>query len=306
VGRYLARRLLIALPTLVGAATASFILVRLIPGDPARVMLGPNASPGEIAQFRSQLGLDQSIWYQYFSYMGRLFRGDFGNSAASGRPVIDEIGARAVNTVELAVAAMILALIIGCLLGMVAALKRDTIWDVSLSGISVAGVSMPVYWIGLLLVIVFAIDLHWLPSSGSGSWQHLVLPAVTLSFFAVGFLSRQTRSAMVDIMEQDFVRSLRAKGLSQGAVVVRHALRNASLPIVTVAGLQFGQMLGGAIVTETIFAWPGLGQLLVNSINARDYVTVQGLVFVFAATLILINLLTDFLYAYLDPRIKYD
>lgn len=306
MGRYLARRLLLALPTLVGAATLTFILVRLIPGDPARVMLGPDATPSEITQFRHQLGFDQSVLVQYLTYMGRLFRGDLGTSAVSGRPVIDEIGARAMNTIELAVAAMLLALIIGGLLGIIAALKRDSIWDVALSGVSVAGVSMPVYWIGLLLVIVFAVNLRWLPSSGSGSWQHIVLPTVTLSFFAVGFLSRQTRSALIDTLEQDYIRSVRARGLSQGAVVMRHALRNASLPIVTVAGLLFAQMLGGAILTETIFSWPGLGQLLVNSINARDYVTVQALVFVFAVTLIVVNLLTDFLYAYLDPRIKYD
>ncbi|MFG3690238.1 ABC transporter permease [Micromonospora sp. CB01531] len=303
---YVARRLLIAVPTLFGVATVSFLLMRIIPGDPARVMAGPQATAEDVERLRQQLGLGGSIWSQYVEYITRLMQGDLMVSARTGTPVIDEIAARAQATVTLAVLAIVVAVVVGCTLGVLAALRRDSVVDLILSGVSVFGVSMPVYWVGLLLIMLFSVQLGWLPAGGSDSWASVVLPTVALSFFAVGFISRQTRSAMVETMELDFIRSVRAKGISRSALVIRHGLRNAALPIMTVVGLQFGQLLGGAVLTETIFAWPGLGRLLIDSISARDFATVQGTVFVFAAALILVNLLTDILYAYADPRIRYD
>jgi len=306
MGGYVARRLLIAIPTLFGVATFSFLLLRLIPGDPARVMAGPQATAEDVDRLRSQLGLDGSLSSQYLDYMGRVLHGDLTISARTGTPVLDEIKARASATVVLAVLAIVVAVIVGCSLGVIAALRRDSALDLLLSGISVLGVSMPVYWIGLLLIIFFSVHLGWLPAGGADSWRAHVLPTVALSFFAVGFISRQTRSAMVETMELDFIRTVRAKGVSHAAVVFRHGLRNAALPVVTVVGLQFGQLLGGAVLTETIFAWPGVGRLLIESINARDFAAVQGVVLVFAVALILVNLATDLLYAYIDPRIRYD
>jgi len=303
---YVGKRLLIAVPTLLGVATVSFLLMRLIPGDPAQVMLGPTATAQEIARFRVQLGLDKPLWYQYVHYLGVLAQGNLGSSATTGRPVIDEIAARAPYTIELAVFALLLAVLVGCGLGLAAALRRDSLTDMALSGFSVAGVSMPVYWLGLLLVLVFAVKLRLLPAAGAATPQSFILPVVTLSLFTMGFISRQTRSALIEVLDQDFIRNLRAKGLRRRSVIGRHALRNASLPILTVIGLQFSQMIGGAVLTETVFAWPGLGQLLVNSINARDYVTVQGITFVLAVTVVMVNIVIDILYAYLDPRIRYD
>ena len=306
MGNYVARRLLIAIPTLLGVVTFSFLLLRLIPGDPARVMAGPEASAEDVERLRRQLGLDGSLWSQYVDYVGRVVQGDLTTSLRTGTPVLDEIVARIPATASLAVLAIVVAVVVGCTLGIIAALRRDTIVDVVLSGVSVLGVSMPVYWIGLLMIILFSVKLGWLPAAGMDSPQSYILPTAALSFFAIGFISRQTRSAMVETMDLDFIRTVKAKGASPATVILRHGLRNASLPVVTVVGLQFGQLLGGAVLTETIFAWPGLGRLLIESINARDFAAVQGVVLVFAVALILVNLVTDLLYAYIDPRIRYD
>ena len=306
MGTYVARRLLIAIPTLLGVVTFSFLLLRLIPGDPARVMAGPEATAADVERLRRQLGLDGSLWSQYVDYLGRVVQGDLTTSLRTGTPVLDEIAARIPATVSLAVLAITVAVVVGCTLGVIAALRRDTPVDVLLSGLSVLGVSMPVYWVGLLIIILFSVTLGWLPAAGMGSWQTYILPTAALSLFAVGFISRQTRSAMVETMDLDFIRTVKAKGVSRTALVLRHGLRNASLPVVTVVGLQFGQLLGGAVLTETIFAWPGLGRLLIESIDARDFAAVQGVVLVFALALILVNLATDLLYAYIDPRIRYE
>jgi peptide/nickel transport system permease protein len=303
---YIARRCLIAIPTLLGVATISFMLMRIIPGDPAKVMAGPQASAEQVAQLRHQLGLDDSLSAQYGKYLDRLLHGNLGTSARTGSSVISEISSRAPFTVELALMAMVIAVLLGCTLGIIAAVRRDSWLDAVLSAVSVIGVSMPVYWVGLLFVLLFAVNLHWLPAAGAGSLSAYVLPSVTLSLFATGFISRQTRSSMLEVLGQDFIRSARAKGLGRGAVILRHGLRNASLPVITVVGLQFGQLLGGAILTETIFAWPGIGRLLVDSIASRDYSTVQGVVLLFAIALIVVNLATDLLYSYVDPRIRYD
>lgn len=303
---YAARRLMVAVPTLWGVATISFLLLHLIPGDPARVMAGPAASPETVARLRHQFGLDRSLPDQYLTYLGNLLRGDFGTSARTGNPVMTEIAARAPFTIELAVFAIIIAAVAGTLFGVVAAVRRNSAADTALSGFSVLGVSMPVYWVGLLLVLLFAVNLRWLPAAGANSLDSYILPGVTLALFPIGFISRQVRASMIEVLGQDFIRTSYAKGIGRAGVVIRHGLRNALLPVTTVIGLQFGQLLGGAILTETIFAWPGLGRLLVDSISSRDYAVVQGVVFLFAVALIVINLVTDILYSYIDPRIRYD
>lgn len=302
---YSGRRLLIGVPTLIGVATISFLLLRLIPGDPARLMAGPTASAAQVEHLRQQFGLTGSELSQYVRYLGRLVSGDLGRSTLTGQTVTSEIATAFPFTLELAVAAACLAVLVGCPLGIVAALRHGRIVDTALSGVSVLGVSMPVYWSGLLLIILFAVDLRLLPAAGAETISSMVLPSVTLSLFAIGFISRQTRSAMLEALSQDYTRTARAKGMPARVVILKHALRNAAVPVVTVAGLQFGQLLGGAVLTETIFGWPGLGNLLVQAINARDYATVQGAVLLFAIAVMIVNLSTDLLYAVIDPRVRY-
>ncbi|HEY1914856.1 MAG TPA: ABC transporter permease [Streptosporangiaceae bacterium] len=306
MGFYVSRRLLVGLPTLLGVATVSFLLLRLIPGDPAKLMAGPTATPAQVEHLRVQFGLTGSEISQYFRYLGNLLHGNLGISTLTGQAVSSEIATAFPYTLELAVAGIILALAVGVPLGIAAALRRGGLVDTALSGVSVIGVSMPVYWSGLLLIILFAAKLKLLPAAGAESPDSIILPAVTLSLFAIGFISRQTRSAMIEALSQDYTRTARAKGMPRRVVVLKHALRNAAVPIVTVAGLQFGQLLGGAVLTETIFGWPGLGNMLVQSINARDYATVQGAVLLFAVAVLVVNLATDILYATIDPRVRYD
>ncbi len=303
---YIVRRVLVAVPTVLGVATVVFFLRRLLPGDPAIIIAGPQATPEAIANIRRQLGLDQPLWQQYGSFMGGLFRGDLGISTRTGEPVIQEIFTRAPFTAELAVCSLVLAVAVGVTAGVLAATRRNTGADLGISGGAVFGVSMPVYWLGLMLIIVFAVRLRVLPAAGTDAGVvSLVLPTVTLALFSMGLVTRQTRSAMLEVLGQDFVRTARAKGASRRAVLVRHALRNALLPIVTTIGLQFGTLLGGAVLTETVFAWPGVGRLLVDSIGSRDYPVVQGVVLLLSVAFITINLLTDLIYAYVDPRIRY-
>lgn len=303
---YIIRRLLIAIPTLIGVATISFLLMRLIPGDPARVIAGPNATPADVEHLRHELGLDQPGWEQYLTFIGHLLQFNLGTSAVTGQSVTSEILSRLPYTLELAFIAVAVAIVVGIALGVFAAMRHNSLLDVLISAFSVFGVSTPVFWTGLLAIILFAVDLHLLPAAGSTQWDGFVLPSATLAFFVVGFIARQTRGAMLEVLGLDYVRTARAKGASRASVLMKHGLRNALLPITTTIGLQFGQLLGGAILTETIYAWPGMGQLLVNSISARDYSVVQGVAFVFAFGLIVVNLITDLLYAVVDPRIRYD
>ena len=303
---YVVRRILIAIPTVLGVATVIFFLRLLLPGDPANIIAGPQATPEAIANIRHQLGLDQPLWQQYLSFMGGLLHGDLGISNRTGLPVIQEIATRAPFTAELAIASLTLAVVVGICAGVFAATRRSSATDLGISGSAVFGVSMPVYWLGLMLIIVFAVRLRVLPAAGSDQGvASLVLPTITLALFSMGLVTRQTRSAMLEVLGQDFVRTARAKGAGRGTVLVRHALRNALLPIVTTIGLQFGILLGGAVLTESVFAWPGVGRLLVDSISARDYPVVQGVVLLLSVAFITINLLTDLLYAYVDPRIRY-
>jgi peptide/nickel transport system permease protein len=303
---YIIRRVLIAIPTLLGAATVSFLLMRLIPGDPARVIAGVNATPADVDRIRHQLGLDEPIWQQYVHFIGNLFQLNLGISARTGQSVLGEILGRLPYTIELAVIATAIAVVVGLTLGVLAATRHNSALDVAISALSVFGVSVPVFWTGLLLIILFAVNLHLRPAAGATQPTGFVLPSVTLAFFSVGIIARQTRSSMLEVMGLDYVRTARAKGAARTTVLLKHALRNALLPVITAIGLQFGALLGGAILTETIYSWPGVGRLLTESISSRDYATVQGTVFIFAVALILVNLVTDLVYAYVDPRIRYD
>ncbi len=302
---YLVRRVLLSVPTVLGVATLIFLLVHLLPGDPARVIAGVNATPADVERIRHQLGLDQPGWQQYLSFLGRLAHGDLGTSTHTLNPVTSEIAARALYTAELAALSIVIAIAVGVAAGVVAATRRNTAMDLLISGAAIAGVSIPVYWLGLMLVVLFAIDLRVLPAAGAGGPTSIVLPAITLAFFSVGFIARQTRSAMLEVLGQDFVRTARAKGAGERRVLLRHALRNALLPVVTTIGLQFGTLLGGAVLTETVFAWPGIGRLLVDSIFFRDFPVVQGVVLLIAVAFIVVNLITDLVYAVVDPRIRY-
>jgi peptide/nickel transport system permease protein len=302
---YVARRVVASVPTLWGVATVVFVMARLLPGDPARVIAGVLASPEDVERIRQQMGLDQPLWVQYGNFLGSLLRLNLGTSAHTNAPVIEEIGSRLPYTVELAVVALVLAVTVGVLAGVAAAIRRNTMLDLLISSFSVFGVSMPVYWLGLMMIILFAIDLRLLPAAGADEPTSILMPAVTLALFSLGLIARMTRSSMLEVLGQDYVRTARAKGAPLRSVVFRHALRNALLPIMTVIGLQFGALLGGAVVTETVFAWPGVGRLLIDSIFFRDYPVVQGLVLMFGTTFVVINLLVDLLYAYVDPRIHY-
>lgn len=307
---YVVRRVLVAIPTLIGVATIVFLLVRLLPGDPATVLAGPQASVADIERIRHQLGLDQPLYVQYLDFMLRLVQGNLGISTRTGHTVVDEIFSRAPNTIMLALIASVIATVVGVAMGVIAATRPNSKLDLVLSGTAVFGISMPVYWLGLMLIVIFSIKLHeWhlggLPAAGAGDWTSYILPSVTLALFSLGLVARMTRSSMLEVLGQDFVRTARAKGADRRSVLVRHALRNALLPIVTAVSLQFGALLGGAVLTETVFSWPGIGRLLVDSIFSRDYPVVQGVVFLFSLAFILVNLLTDLLYAYVDPRIRY-
>jgi peptide/nickel transport system permease protein/oligopeptide transport system permease protein len=302
---YVARRLVAAVPTLLGVSIVVFMMVRLLPGDPARIVAGLLASEADVETIRHQLGLDQPAPVQYAQFLVRLVHFDLGTSVRTGQPVVSEVLARLPWTIELAATSIALAAALGVAGGMVAALYHNQRLDVIISALMLFGISMPVYWFGLMLIVVFAIKLQWLPAAGSqdpGAW---ILPTLTLAAFSVALIARMTRSTMLEVLRADYVRTARAKGQVERAVVYGHALRNALLPIVTVIGHQFGTLLGGAVLTETVFGWPGMGQLLVDALFARDYPVVQGVVLTFSALFILVNLGVDVLYGMIDPRIQY-
>jgi peptide/nickel transport system permease protein len=302
---YVARRLVAAVPTLLGVSLVVFMMVRLLPGDPARIVAGLLASEQDVDNIRHQLGLDQPAPAQYAAFLGRLTHFDLGTSVRTGQPVLNELLARLPWTIELAVTSIVVAAVLGISGGLFAAIYHNKQLDVVISGLMLFGISMPVYWFGLMLIVVFAIQLHWLPAAGSqdpGAW---VLPTLTLAAFSVALIARMTRSTMLEVLRADYVRTARAKGQVERAIVYGHALRNAMLPVVTVVGHQFGTLLGGAVLTETVFGWPGMGQLLVDALFARDYPVVQGIVLTFSTLFILVNLGVDLLYGVIDPRIHY-
>jgi ABC-type dipeptide/oligopeptide/nickel transport system permease component len=332
--RYLLRRLALTIPILLGVSLLVFLMLHSAGGDPAQTILGARADPESIAELRRELGLDRPLLVQYVAFLAGAVRGDFGRSYRSNTPVVAEIAARFPATIELAVAAMVIAVVAGVVFGTLAAVRRHSILDYVSSTVVLLGVSLPTFWLGLILIIIFGLWLRWLPISGRvdprlgadpslpfltlasllhGNWgvakdalRHLILPALTLAAWPAAIVARMTRASLIESLGQDYVRTARGKGLPEQLIVVSHAARNALLPVLTVVGLEFGTLLGGAVVTETIFSWPGLGQLTVTAIGARDYQIVQGVVVLLGAVFVLLNLLVDVLYAVLDPRIHYE
>jgi peptide/nickel transport system permease protein/oligopeptide transport system permease protein len=304
--QYVIKRLLSIIPVLFGISLLLFFMLRALPGDPAQVLAGQMATPEDIEIIRHQLGLDKPVYIQYAVFLGRLAKFDLGRSARTQNPVIQEIWARLPNTMLLAVVAITLACLFGIPAGIISAIKPYTFLDYLVTSAALFGMSMPVFWLGLMLVVVFSIMLPWLPAGGTGSWKHVILPSITLTAFVVAFIARMTRSSMLEVLSQDYTTTARSKGLKEKVVVIKHALKNALIPIITVVGLQFGTLLGGAVLTETVFAWPGVGRLIVDSILARDYPVIQGTILIFGLIYTLINLMVDVIYAYVDPRIRYD
>ncbi|WP_017300927.1 ABC transporter permease [Nodosilinea nodulosa] len=333
MGRYILRRLLQLVPVLLGISLLVFAFLHLIPGDPAVTMLGDRATPDAVEKLRERMGLNEPLPLQYLTFLGNLLRFDLGTSIFTGVPISKEILQRWPATFELSVVAMAIALVIGIPAGVVAAVRKNSLVDNLAMGGSLLGVSMPVYWLGLLLVYLFAVNLQWLPPSGriginasfapitgfflldsliQGDFKalgdvlsHLILPALTLSTIPLAILARITRSAMLEVLSQDYIRTARSKGLKEFWVIGKHALKNAMLPVVTIIGLEFGTLLGGAILTETIFSWPGIGSWIYGGILQRDYPVVQGGVVFVAFVFVLVNLIVDLSYAFLDPRIQY-
>jgi ABC-type dipeptide/oligopeptide/nickel transport system permease component len=302
--RYLLRRLALTVPVLLGVATLVFLLIHLVPGDPAQAMLGDGAAPQDVSALRTRLGLDQPLLVQYAQFLRGISRGDLGRSLRTGQPVLSAIGDRLPATAELALSAMMVALLVALPLGVAAAVWRGTVVDHAAMTASLAGISIPNFWLGPMMAIVFAVQLGWLPVSGRGTWAHLVLPSATLGAALAAILARMTRSSVLEELRELYVLAARARGASRARAVWRHAFRNSLVPVVTVVGLQFGSVLTGAIITETIFSWPGVGRLLIQSINFRDYPMVQGCILLIAITYVAVNLLTDLLYGWLDPRIR--
>ena len=302
---YVGRRILAVVPVLFGVTLAVFSMLFLVPGDPVKIMLAEFVTtPDQIAQMRAQLHLDEPVLKQYGRFVGSALRGDLGVSIRSRRPVTAEITENIGSTGQLALASMLVAIGLGVPLGLVAALGRNSWLDVAAMVVALLGVAMPSFWLGFLLIFVFSLHLGWLPATGGGDLPHLVMPAVALGMIAAAIIARLTRSSMLEVLGQDYVRTARAKGLGSGSVIVRHALRNALIPVVTVFGLQFGNLLAGAVIVETVFSRPGLGRLIVGGILAKDFPLVQGTVLFVAAAYVLINVMVDVAYAYVDPRIR--
>ncbi len=318
------RRLLQTVVVLFGVLLMTFTLVHLIPGDPALVILGTDSTPEELERLRHLLELDQPLAIQFVNYIGRVVRGEFGDSIFQHEPVMKLILERLPATIELTLAALLIATVVGVIAGIISATRPYSFFDAASSVIALAGVAMPVFWLGMLAILLFALTLNWLPSFGRGegifpaTWQfiwsgnsapledavrHLILPALVLGAFSTAIIARLVRSSMLEVLNLDYVRTARAKGLRERSVIFRHALRNALIPVVTVLGLQMGVLLGGAVIAETIFAWPGIGRLLIGAINQRDYPLVQALVFVIAFLVCLVNLAVDLLYVWLNPRV---
>jgi len=355
--RYIAQRLVMLIPVLIGISIVTFSLLRFIPGDPARVMLGEHATAEQVAEFRKRMGLDDPLPIQYIRYLGRIIRGDLGRAIRTNELVTTELAQRLPATVELTLGAMFIACLFGITAGIIAAYYHNSLFDLVTMVGALIGVSMPVFWLGLILMYIFGFKLKWLPPSGritpgiplptipevynihltgpvgekvmwllnflsnfyilnslvTGNWvalvdciKHLILPSLALGTIPMSIIARMTRSSLLEVLHQDYIRTARAKGLRERAVIFRHALKNAFLPVITVIGLELGYLLAGAILTETIFSWPGMGRLVVDRILARDYPAVQGSVLVIAVLFVFINLAVDISYAYLDPRIRYE
>ncbi|MFZ5642063.1 MAG: ABC transporter permease [Bacillota bacterium] len=331
--KYIAKRLLLLIPVLFGVSLFVFLVLHLFTADPASMMLGQHATAERVEALREQLGLNDPLYVQFWRFLTDMAQGNFGRSLMTRAPVMDEILARFPATIELALAAILIASVVGITVGVISAVKQYSIFDyLSMIG-ALLGVSMPIFWLGLMLIILFSVTLGWLPVSGrtaigfepetitnfyiidsiiTGNWdalisalRHLALPAIALASYSTAIIARMTRSTMLEVVRQDYIRTARAKGLGERVVVYKHALRNALIPVITVIGLQMGSLLGGAVLTETVFSWPGIGSLLISAILAGDYPIVQGTVIIIASTYVIVNLVVDVLYAFLDPRIHY-
>ncbi len=302
---YISRRLLLLVPTLLGVTLATFLMLRLTPGDPVQIMLGEFASGPDVARLRRDLGLDRPLPIQYVRFVDRVLHGDLGTSIRSRRAVADEIADRFPSTVLLTLAAMALAVSVGVSIGAVAATTRYAVVDSAVMAFALIGLSMPTFWSGLLLILTFSLRLGWLPITESEGIRAIILPAVTLAAPAAAVLARITRSSVLEVLSQEYVRTARSKGLAEHLVVIRHALRNALVPVLTIVGLQFGGLLAGAVIVESVFSRPGLGRLAVNAVLARDFPVAQGIVLVVAVMYVFVNLGVDVMYGFLDPRIRY-
>lgn len=302
---FILRRLLLAIPTLFGVLVVAFLLLYVAPGDPVTAMIGERADPETIARLRAELRLDDPLPVRFGHYVGGVVRGDLGRSYITNRPILQDVVERFPKTLQLAGAAMLLAAVLGVTLGIFSARRPGGLADRFALGIAYLGISFPVYWVGLLLILLFAVGLHWLPPSGYGGLRFLVLPALALGMRSIAFLARMTRSAMLESLGADYIRTARAKGLGEWAVTAKHALRNALIPVITVFGLDFGAYLTGSILTETVFSWPGLGRYVVNAIARRDLPAIQGSVLFLSTVFVVVNLITDLAYAKADPRVSY-
>ena len=302
--KFIIKRVLMLIPVIIGVSLIVFLLMKLTPGDPAQIMLGPQASHDSIMQLREQMGLNRPLILQYLEFIKGIFTFNFGTSIQDGQPVFSEIMAHFPATVELTLAAMIVALAIGIPVGIISSTRQYSFFDNASTLGALVGFSMPNFWLSMMLILVFAVNLGWLPVSGYGGILFLILPAISLGTQTTAVFARMTRSSMLEVLSQDYIRTARAKGLKERAVVYKHALRNAFIPIITVVGLQVGALLEGAILTEMVFSWPGIGRFMIDAIRAKDFTVVQGSVVFVACVFVFVNLLVDILYAYIDPRIK--
>ena len=310
---YVVKKLLTLVPVLLGVSVLVFMIMHLTPGDPAETILGPDVPQATIDTLRHQLGLDQPIYVQYWHFLRELLHGDLGTSVQNSQPVAMEVAARYPYTLELALVSVAVSMLVGVVTGVLSAVSKGSIGDTLAMIVALMGVSAPSFWVGLMLMLLFAYHLGWFPAAGYGGplwtlagWKSVALPALSLGLGAAATVARMTRSSMLEVLSQDYVRTARSKGLSPWRVHVHHAMTNALIPVITIVGLQLGHLLGGAVITEQVFAWPGIGTLVVNAIGVRDFPVVQGVVLVIALSFVLVNLLVDLLYGLVDPRIRYD
>lgn len=302
--KYIMRRLVLLIPVVLGVVLIVFGIMYITPGDPAKMIMGEQAPPEQLEQLREEMGLNDPFIVQFFNYIKNALKGDWGRSYQTNRPVFDEVSTRFPATLKLAVAASIIAIGLGIPAGIISATNQYTLIDSVTMVLALIGVSMPVFWLGLMLILLFSVKLGWLPSSGAATWKHLILPSVALGLSSTATITRMTRSSMLEVIRQDYIRTARAKGVSERVVINKHALKNALIPIVTVIGLQFGGLLGGAVLTESVFSWPGIGRLMVDAIKMQDRPTVLASIIFISVTYSLINLIVDIIYAFIDPRIK--
>lgn len=303
--RYFVRRVLSIIPTLIIITITVFLFLHMIPGDPARLLAGQDATETDVKLIQAELGLDKPLYQQYYSYMSKLIRGDLGTSMKTRKPVIEEIEVRFMPTLVLTVLSMFWAALLGLVIGVISAANQNKWQDHFGMFIAVSGISLPHFWVGLMLMQIFSVRLGWLPTMGNGSWKNFILPSITLGGAVAAEIARFTRSALIEVLKEDYIRTARSKGLGRTIIICKHAMRNALIPIITIIGLRFGFLLGGSIVLETVFAWPGLGKLLIDSVGFRDYPVIQAEILLFSLEFVVINLVVDFLYACLNPEIKY-